>query len=90
MQCGGMTRARQHQNPALTLLMQAAESLTLRDPPSTGGGPPIVFLKVALARMLAVVIGLCLREIALGVLHKVGLGLFAAEAVGLALNDRVD
>ena len=40
--------------------------------------------------MLFGVIGLRLREIALGVLHELGLGCFVAEAVGLAIKGRVD
>ena len=43
-----------------------------------------------LARMLAGIIGLRLREIALGVLHELGLGRLVAEAVGLAVKGRVD
>ena len=40
--------------------------------------------------MLGFVISLRLGHVALGVLHKVSLGLLAAEAVGLAANGRVD
>ena len=40
--------------------------------------------------MLAGIIGLRLREIALGVLHKLSLGRLVAEAVGLAVKGRVD
>jgi hypothetical protein len=40
--------------------------------------------------MLALVIGLRLREIAFGVLHEIGRGLLAAETVGLALDRRID
>lgn len=44
----------------------------------------------SLARMLAGIIGLRLREIARGVLHELGLGVLAAEAIGLASNLPID
>jgi hypothetical protein len=44
----------------------------------------------SLARMLALVIGLRLREIAFRVLHKGGLSFLIAEAVSLALDRRID
>jgi len=44
----------------------------------------------SLPRMLAGIIGMRLREIALGILHELGLGRLVAEAVGLAFNGRVD
>ena len=40
--------------------------------------------------MRAGVIGLRLRHVALGVLHKLGLGCLAAEAVGLAIDHGAD
>jgi hypothetical protein len=43
-----------------------------------------------LSRMLLCVESLRLREIARGVFHEVAHGLLTAEAIGLALNLRVD
>src|SRR6478672_1523570 len=65
--------------------------------PQTHKGPPLSaeglnFLIEArnLAGMLLLVVGLCLREIGRRVLHELGHGLFAAEAVGLAIKLRID
>jgi len=40
--------------------------------------------------MRAGVILLCLRHVALGVLHKLGLGVLTAEAISLAVDNGVD
>src|SRR6187401_1517088 len=65
--------------------------------PSPSLVPPIRNLEarervasLSLARMLALVIGLRLREIAFRVLHKGGLSFLIAEAVSLALDGRID
>ena len=59
-------------------------------PSGQAEGPSITLLKWQLARMLALVIGLRLRHVARGVLHELGHGFLAPEAIGLALNLRVD
>src|SRR5215813_6947062 len=51
------------------------------------GGPSMF---ASLARMLRRVVGLRLREIILRVRHELGHGLFAAEAIGLAIKLSID
>src|SRR5262249_28539361 len=96
--CGaaGLTRV------SFDIISPSAASLRLNGRETTGSGSLLSLTRrrsapsleriasPSLARMLALVIGLRLREIAFRVLHEVRLSLLIAEAVSLALDRRID
>ena len=75
---------------ALVLTRVPALPLTAKGSPQMRGGPCWSPTCSGLPRLPLRVVGLCLVEIARRVCHELGQGRLVAEAIGLALNLRID
>jgi hypothetical protein len=84
--CGVLRHSASLQTNAQCVELQKHEG-----PPPVDGGPRVHMITGSLHFLMrAGVIFLRLGQIALWVLHEVGLGLLTAKAVGLALKGRVN